>query len=533
MKTQENKTEGEQIKETLQFWLHYWYIFVISLIVCGAIAWIYLKTTTPVFNVAAKVNLRHDESLLGTGSVARTQSIMSAFGMGGGTENIEDEIKKMSSHGYVKEIAKNLDLNKIYTQLTCFGFVKKPLYDQSPVVLSVDPEIADTMSVFISFILNIKPELTKIKMKIGKQTIGKYEITSYPATIQTSLGQFTFEKSPYYEGYNQPLNLKITYASYDFIAQIYQKMLSIGFEKKSSDLIDMKMAGENIPFIKKVLLEMIAIYNKKWVEDKDLVSSKTIDFIDSRLLLSKDMLANVDNQIQQFKDKYNLTEIEADVKSYLTISGELQAQLLTAETQLNIVDIIVDFVSDEKNKYSLIPFNLSLNDQNMATVISKYNDELIKRNELYKNNVQSALARSLDEVIEVQRKNLLVTLENTRKSAQITLANLKKKDKENNAKMGKIPAIEKDYINLRREQEVQQSIYVFLLEKREEIGIRGINLLPKLKIIDAPYVVIKPVSPDRMKVAITTLFFGGIIFPLSAIYSLPFVNNYIRKRKEK
>jgi uncharacterized protein involved in exopolysaccharide biosynthesis len=531
MNTQDNKTELEQIKETLRFWLHYWYYFVISMAVCGIIALVYLKTATPVFNVAAKVSLRHDESLLG-GSVSKTSSLMSAFGIGGGAENIADETKKMSSHGYVKKITKNLELNKIYTQLSGFGFVKTPLYDQSPVVISVDPDMADTMSVFIFFNLNIKPELTKVEMKVGKRTEGKYEIASFPASIQTSWGEFTFEKSPYYDKYDKPLNLKITCTSYDYIAQIYQKILIVDFEKKNSDLIDLKMAGTNTPFVKKILNEVIDTYNREWEGDKALVSSKTAAFIDKRLSLAKDMLTNADKQIQQFKDKYNLTEIEADIKYYLMTTGELQAQLLTAETQLSIVNLVVDFVSDEKNKYSLIPFNLGSSDQGMSNVISKYNEDLIKRNELHKNNIQSALVRSLDEQIEAQRKNLLVSLENTRKSAQIALVNLKKKEKENSAKINKVPTIEKDYINLRREQEVQQTLYVFLLEKQEEIGIRGINLFPKLKVIDTPYVINKPVSPSLMKTAMMTLFFGGIFIPLMLIYSLPYIKT-LRNREEK
>jgi hypothetical protein len=56
--------------------------------------------------------------------------------------------------------------------------------------------------------------------------------------------------------------------------------------------------------------------------------------------------------------------------------------------------------------------------------------------------------------------------------------------------------------------------------------------LPKLKVIDEPYVINKPIEPNRMKVAITTLFFGGLL-SLSTIYGFPVIKNYIRRRKEK
>jgi uncharacterized protein involved in exopolysaccharide biosynthesis len=163
-----------------------------------------------------------------------------------------------------------------------------------------------------------------------------------------------------------------------------------------------------------------------------------------------------------------------------------------------------------------------------SAALEKYNEALIKRNELYKSNSQSAIARSMDNQIELQRNNLLLSLENVKKAAQITLANIKKKEKEFNSKIGNVPVIEKDYVHLRREQELQQTIYVFLLEMREETGIKNVSLLPKLKIIDSPYVLNKPVSPRLMKTALLTLFLGGG-FSLLAIYLTP----YLKRKKKK
>jgi uncharacterized protein involved in exopolysaccharide biosynthesis len=159
MEIQNNKSEAQQIKEILLFWLKYWSYFVLSIAVCGIIGLIYLKTATPVMNVNAKVSLRHDESLLG-GGMSKSQSLMSAFGFGSGVENIEDETLKMSSQGYIKKVAKNLELNKVYIQKEFLGLIKTNLYDLSPVTLSVDPSIADTISTTFIFSLNIKPNKT-------------------------------------------------------------------------------------------------------------------------------------------------------------------------------------------------------------------------------------------------------------------------------------------------------------------------------------------------------------------------------------
>jgi uncharacterized protein involved in exopolysaccharide biosynthesis len=293
------------------------------------------------------------------------------------------------------------------------------------------------------------------------------------------------------------------------------------------------MNSEHVVLAKKILTEVIDVYTNEWESDKDLVTAKTLAFINDRLKLVSADLAQADQAIQNFKDQYKLTDIEADVKYYFTLSGELQPNLIEVESQLKTIDLIVDFVTDDKNKYSLFPLGSSIGNEAIANIIAKYNEALSKRNEMYKNNSQSAFVKEYNTQVESQRDVLLRSVDNVKQGLQITLSNLKKKELEINQKIGKIPTVERDYIQLKREQELQQTVYIFLLEMREQTGVKGVSLLPKLKVIDEPYVVNKPVEPNMMKVALVTLFFGGVVFPLSAIYGFPLVNNYIRRRKEK
>jgi uncharacterized protein involved in exopolysaccharide biosynthesis len=524
------KSESEQIKELILLWLKHWYYFVISFAVCGIIGLIYYKTATPVMNIEARVSLRHNESLMGS-SISKASSMLSAFGLGNDSENIEDETNKMNSQGYIKNVVKKLDLNKVYMQSKYGGLAKTNLYDYSPIILHVDPYMSDTITRGIEFILKIKEDKTKITVKAGKEKIGTFEVISFPVTLETSWGNFTLEKTAYYDQYDKPLNLKVHYTNYDYMAQIYRKNLFIDYEKKTSDLINLSLKHENVPFAKNVLNEVINTYNSHWDSDKDLISEKTLQFIDNRLVLTKALLSEADMQIKQFKDKYNLTEITADVTYYLKATSELQAQLLQLENQLNIADIITDFVQDEKNKYVMIPFNLTMSDANMVAVIEKYNEELTRRNELYKANTQSAVARSLDALIETQRENLLVSIENIKKSLQVSRDNVKKKDMEFSSKLGNIPSIERDYLSLSRERELQQTLYIFMLEMREQMAIKWINLLPKLMVIDAPYLLNKRASPRLLNVAMV-VFVLGMGIPLALIYGIPFLRVLRKKENE-
>ena len=532
MRIQENKSEWEQIRDFVYLCFKHWYYFVISMAICIILAFVYMKVKTPVMNVTAQVSLRHDESLMGGSSISKSQSMLSVFGLGSSSQNIEDESLKMGSHGYLKKIVRKYALNFDYSQSEFFGLIKTKLYDQSPLLLSVDEAVSDTITPML-FILDLKEDETTIKMKYRKKIIGKYKVSTFPSDLETPLGTFTISKSPYYDGFKKPMKINVLYANYDYMTQIYQKGIEIDFEKKTSNLIHLNMNTENVVLAKKILNEVISTYNTEWESDKSLVTNKTNAFIEERLQLVNKELLKADQAIQFFKNQHNLTDLEADVKYYLTLSGELQPTLLEAETQLKIIDFVVDFVKDEKNKYSLLPLSPELANPAMAEVIAKYNEILTKRNERYKTSSQSALVKELNDLVDAQREMLLKSIDNIKKSLRITAENLKKKESEIKNKIGKIPVIERDYLQLKREQELQQTIYIFLLEMREETGVKGVSLLPKLKMIDEPYVINKPVEPNKVKVVLTALFFGGIVLPLSAIYGFPLINDYIRRRKEK
>ncbi|MDH8701713.1 tyrosine-protein kinase Etk/Wzc [Dysgonomonadaceae bacterium PH5-43] len=525
----QNKSTKEQIIDAIQYALKHWIYFVISLGVCGVLGIIYLKTAPRVWSVKAQVSLRDDESLTG-GNISSNSSLLSSFGFGGGSQNIEDESIKLRSHGNMKQLVENFELNKIYEESSFLGIKKTKLYDHSPIALVVDPLMNDTITAKIQFKLNIKDDKIKIKMKAGKKKVGTFEVASLPATIETIWGNYTFEKTPLYDNYSYPSNFIISYYNYDVVAQFFQEAMNIDFMKKTSDLINLEYSEENTVFAKKLLRELINIYNTEWIKDKSLVTRKTTEYIEYRLNEVERLLLNADTGIEQFKESYNLTEIEADVQYYLTSSGELQSKLIEAQTQLDVANILINHIENESNKYSLIPFNLVLNDASIASAITNYNNHLIRRSDMLKeSNGQSAVIGSITNQIDLLRNNLIKSVKNIQEGLEISLASIKKKDSEFNDKLKNVPKIEKDYINLKREQRLQQNLYVFLLEMREQSAIKGVNILPKLKIINEPYIVNKRVSPSLKTTALMIVFFGGGVIPIVLIYLVSF----IKKKKNK
>jgi uncharacterized protein involved in exopolysaccharide biosynthesis len=522
------KSEKEQVMDFIRMCFRHWYYFMISGAVCLVLAVVYLKVATPVYQVESVVALRHDESL--TGSVGGG-GLLSAMGLSRGSENVEDETLKMSSQGMIKEVVKTLDLNKIYTEVKCWGLQKKSLYDYSPVLLGVDPAVADTMVGVISFKLHIdKAGRGKLKVKY-RDVVSRFTMDSFPATIAHSVADFTLSLAPEYAAFKKPFDLEILFTSYDYVTQVYRKLMEIDFHKKNSDLLYLVVQDPNPEMSKKLIRTTIDTYNKNWDADKTDLYESTMRYMNQRMAENTVALSEADHEIQRFKDRYQLTNIEADVKFYYLQSAETQKEILSLSTQINWMEIVRDFIEDEDNRYGLVPFSMTSEGQAVNDYIEKYNEVMLKRNELHKSQPLSPMLRVTEEQVNAQRKNLIVTINKEIEGLQVALANIKRKDSDVNRKIGAVPTVEREYINLRREQELQQNIYIFLLEKREELGIRATSLMPKLKMISEPFVLNKQVSPRTFMTLLTALFFGGFVIPLSLIYGLPYLRT-LRKKDE-
>ncbi len=525
MENESKTNEWVQVKGVIDLCLKHWYYFVISLIVFGFLGLIYLKLKTPKLGISSTVAIRYDESLSG-GTVSKSQSLMSAFGLGGKSGvNIEDESFKMASQGYVKQVVKELNLNERHLQRQFLGLLKEDLFGRSPLTLSYDNSLPDTLSKRIKFNIVVDAQRQAIvKLKYGKRKTETYTMSAFPGVIETPYGKFAIAPSPYFDAYPLPVKINVVLTGYDYTTQIYRTLLLASFQKKTSDLVDLSIVDAIPERGKMILQKTIDIYNAEWREDKDLVTAQTLQYIEERLQMSEITLNEADDQIKTFKNRHNLTNVETDARLYLEQDAELQAKMLDAETQLNIIDIIVSFVSDKRNEYALIPLSLPVAENAaLAEAVGKYNTQLMRLNDIKKTEAikESSMVTSLDEQVKTQRQNLLMSLDNVKQGMQIAVKNLRAKDREIGTRIGSLPSIERGYAQLKRNQEVQQTVYIFLLEMREETAVKSVSLLPKLKVINDPFVLNEPVEPNLMKVAVVILFFGGIICPLLAIYLLP------------
>ena len=221
-------------------------------------------------------------------------------------------------------------------------------------------------------------------------------------------------------------------------------------------------------------------------------------------------LKETERLIEMYKLKNRMTDIEYDVMFYSEAIKTYREKLIELEAQKYMVNLIEEYVKNPENKYKLVPAALSsgAGESDKSSPVALYNQALVLREKTLKSSKEeNPLAEVEEKQIEKLRESVIVSVENASKSLDVVMSDLKSQEQAIFDKMGNVPTYEREYLDMKRQQEILQGVYLVLLQKREEVALSTEGGRDKGFITDAAYVKHKPVAPRKLFAAIFMVFF--------------------------
>lgn len=512
---QNNDNDFIDIVGIIKNYIKHWYLFVISIFICGMLAYGYAKISKPIYLIKANLLIKQDDGKSGGGIQSAMLKSFSFGNMLGGGE-VDDEVHVVSSHTIFKEAIKQLGLNKIHIIRKNF-FNKIDAYKEFPIDVYTPKGVEDTLSTTLLFkIRSQKDKKIKVTVFDGKnQKVGAIQASNFPIDIKTQYGTFTLNKTRHYPQ-NSHLDMNIYLRGYDMVAENWDKSIDIGKIDKKSNMIGLVLKESNIERGKDILNTIIDIYNQKGIIEKNLEAKNTANFINERIELITNELSKAEKEVEEYKKANNLTDIETEAKIILEQNGNFRAKLIETETQYQIIQLIEDFLQKPENKYSLIPFTSGLSDKSSTEAILKYNELILERLRLLRTaKDNSPTIQLINQQIEATRTNVLNTVKNIKNSVGIALKDLRLQESQFLSRIKGMPTQEREFINIKRQQVIKEELYLFLLQKKEENALALAVTTPKGQIIDAAYNQNKPVSTPKIVILLIGI---GIGFILPIVY---------------
>lgn len=510
-------------------YLKNWYLFVISIIVCGAITFIYLKIKKDVYLIKADILIR-DES----GGNSMQTAMLKSFSFGdlmGSGGKVDDEINMVSAHSTLREVVKELGLNKKHI-LRHSLLEKEDLYKDYPIEIYAAPSVEDTLSTTLLFKVRIN-KAGHIIIKPNKYLEGQKEIESdrFPITVPTRYGNFIFNSTDRYIP-GEKLAINISICSYNKAAEDVNTNTFISIPERSSNLIHLETQETDIDRGKDLLNTIIKVYNQRGTDKKNKEADLKAQFIDERVELVMQDLSHTEKQMEDYKKKNNIINIEAETKILLEKNSELKDRQIWIEVQNQMVEIIEDFLRQDKNRYALIPFNPSLSDKSSTEAIHQYNTLVLKRMEItFSAKGDNKSLAILDKQIDATRENVLKTLDGIKENLNISQRNILFQEDKFDERIKSIPTQEREFVNMQRQRLIKQELFLFLLQKREENALNQSMPTPQSTIVNEAYNMTDPISTPKIITLLMGLLIGGII-PIVYLYLKDLLRTKFSTRNE-
>ena len=218
-----------------------------------------------------------------------------------------------------------------------------------------------------------------------------------------------------------------------------------------------------------ILNTLITVYNETWVEDKNRVAVSTSQFIDERIKVIERELGNVENSISDFKSQNLISDVQAASGMYMNKQSEADAQLLNLATQLSLARYMKTHLSTMVGKDQLLPSNSGIANSGIESQVSEYNAMILQRDNLARSSSEeNPLVQDLNQSLQQLRTAILISVDNYLASLQTQISHLQQSDNQTKAKLAANPGQAKYLLSIERQQKVKESLYLYLLKKREE-----------------------------------------------------------------
>lgn len=518
----ENKNRKEKEIDIQQLvrvaWDHKWW-FVIGVAVMMLLGVLYNLRKTPQWKTDAKIMLRQKD----------TDSPISSLSMLGLSANTaaEDEVAVLSSRGLVYQAVDVLNLWDDCAKRCGWKWESEFMHP----ALTIDYSLLTQENKDKTFTVTVNPddEGYQVKVKLGLFNSSSTHVADFSEPVETKVGLLKIQA-------NRVLSSDTTYRvghkRKELVVAGYCKKIGISLYKKESNIITLSTTSTNPDRDKALLFQLIEQYNLNAIMDKNMIATNTAAFIEERLNIITEELSDAEEAVSTYKEKNNIADLQTQASLFLQANSVEQREMAEIETQLSLIEYVDEFLKDTSKKENLIPSNIGVTDASLAGSLNEYNSLQLQRMRIQRTATEdNPVLEQMSAQLASMRQNIIATIGSVRESLQIRKRSLEIQENRYNSQIRNAPEQQREYLRVVRQQQMKESLYLYLFQKREENALMLAATAMPAKIIDMPEKDVLSQTP-KMRKTLFLCFILGLLFPAGLIYVRKLFNNKIDDEKE-
>jgi len=516
----ERKESDFNLRAFLFRYLKYWYFFPISLLLALVGAKYYNWYKNPVYAVTAKLMVKDQNP-------AKDQ-FLKQLDVEAPSKIIENEIEILRSHNLLAKVLNDLEFDVSYFLV---GDVKvSEVYKDCP--FSVEIKSLE----YPAYGMDFEVELIDTTSFTITYERGDEEINipgSYGEELGIDLGKViflkrsNFPKSALYDPEYDKRNYRIRFNTITRNQHKYLSKLSVALSRPQSTILQIYLEDEvpqkGLDFVN----QLIEVYLQNDVDLKNKAASRTAQFLDRQLDLITGDLESIELKKERYKASKGIIDLESESQMVLESIKDLDEDKALNSARLTLIRQLKDYVTSNEDLQDLAPAALDINDPLLVKLINKLT-ELQSQREIVINRgtVNDPALVPINAEIELTRSSLLENIRNIETTLTRKQEELNESLSDYRNRIQNIPTTERELMEIERKFRIQESLYVFLLQKRAELSISLAATESDTRVVDTARVIPGPIAPVPQR-AYSIAILLAILLPLVIIVFLENFNDKI------
>jgi len=494
------------IREILNKYIYHWPLFVIAMLIAFGSVFLYLRYATKIYNVKATILIKDEKQ----------ESVNSLIGMGLAKDSraLENEMEILQSKTLMKQVVQELDVNIVYKTKGVANATD--IYGASPFRLFFENEdqigsaywtidVTDT-----TYFLLIE-ELSGMKMR-----------ARFGTRVKTPFGFCRIEKTPQVRSY-VGLTIHVFLETAETKTSAILSNMTLGQNSKQTSVLTISLKDEVSQRAKDILNSLIRVYSIASVEDKNRTVARSIKFLTDRLDYISGELREVEKQADDYRSANGITEMSGQAQLLQASVGENDKRLAEVDLELKAIAEVSRYISSSSVGDDP-PFLNGLSDASLQSFAQQFAALQQRRDRLVETVPESnILVQTLDKEISRVKSNIRSSLNGMRSFLNKERSALSGKNDSYESVMSTIPVKERQLMNIERQRGIKETLYMALLQKKEEAELTSATTVADNRILEEAYGSAIPIKPEKGNIYLLALAFG-MFTPIAYVFAKDALN---------
>jgi capsular exopolysaccharide synthesis family protein len=242
------------------------------------------------------------------------------------------------------------------------------------------------------------------------------------------------------------------------------------------------------------------------------MANNTIKFIDDQITGVNQSLQLAGDKFTSFRAQNKTVDLGQEASTVVEKLKQIEGERANVDLKLEYYNNLKYYLENrDQNKDLVAPSLVGVTDEALNQKVILLNELYVKREVLsYTAQERNPVLISLTNQIEYTQKSLKENVENLISNSNVELQNLNERQRSVNSQLSRLPKTEQDLIGIKRNFDLNNELYTFLLQRRAEAEIAKASNNPDAQILDPSDTGIAILLGPILLFNLLIGFFGGL-----------------------